>query len=441
MASRISVAEDPFTAGKYRILFDYEAERSNELSAKEGDMVKLEDQMPERGWIWATSSDGKNGFLPATYVRKVPGWDQWAYGCEVVSSGFTFVGGLFVVLYGSAEIDGTRNLAFGCLSMMASACLLLMIHYRDNLAHWKRMLCLGFCAILLFAGYPMGVWSGFVLLFAIGVEFIVWNSGETEKYKAPPVNFNGCCDFWRSSGFSIVVFLLWCGTNFAIFLLGIEYGIRRAEGWREEGYEIQESEWAFAQATGSMIAWNILVMLLFCLQGFQQMILAGAERLTSQRTGKCAAFKEFLLNNLKPEAMLFAHKCIAFTLTICTILHLLGAFAAYEHSGPRRDFMEIFGEAPFITGGLCIVILGIIIGSSYLDLSRSPVLFRNIHRLTLMFFALLLFHGADWWNPNFWKYMIGPIFLYCLDKMFRLGVFGYNNKEDEYETVEHEEKN
>jgi len=65
----ISVAEDPFTEGNYRILCDFEAERSNQLSAKEGDMVKLEDQMPERGWIWATSSDGKSGFLPAGYVR------------------------------------------------------------------------------------------------------------------------------------------------------------------------------------------------------------------------------------------------------------------------------------------------------------------------------------------------------------------------------------
>lgn len=448
MSKLNAIEDDAFEEGRYRVLYDYAPEEDmvDGLTVKEKMVVNLQAQAAENGWVWATVLDKdnptaapKSGFLPKGFIVKIPGYDRWAYGAEVTCIWYTFLTGLFVTLYGSSEIDGTRNLAFGCLSMIASGFLMIMVQFRDSLGPLKRMLGLFFCGIFMFAGYPTGIWGGIVVLFACVVEFIVYQEENVDVYIPEPLKFDGCCDFWRSSGFSIFFFLLWCGCNFAVFLLGLEFGYRRAEDWQADGYEIQKGEWAFAQASGTLIAWNILVMLLFCLQGFQQIMLSSAERITSNTVGKKADFKKFIINHLQPESMLYAHRCIAFTLICSTILHLLGCFAAYEHSGPERDFMEIFGEAPFITGGICISILGIVMSSSYLDIVANRDLFRNIHHLALVAIILLIFHGADWWNPNMWKYLIGPTFLYCLDKVFRYGVFGYSESED-YDALKQENK-
>ncbi len=54
-----------------KVTFDYDAENNDELSLKEGDMVKVLDQ-EEEGW-WKGELNGKIGVFPSNFVELVKG--------------------------------------------------------------------------------------------------------------------------------------------------------------------------------------------------------------------------------------------------------------------------------------------------------------------------------------------------------------------------------
>ena len=54
-----------------KVTFDYDAENNDELSLKEGDMVKVLDQ-EEEGW-WKGELNGKIGVFPSNFVEIVKG--------------------------------------------------------------------------------------------------------------------------------------------------------------------------------------------------------------------------------------------------------------------------------------------------------------------------------------------------------------------------------
>lgn len=54
-----------------RVTFDYDAENSDELTLKEGDMVEVLDQ-EEEGW-WKGELYGKVGLFPSNFVELVKG--------------------------------------------------------------------------------------------------------------------------------------------------------------------------------------------------------------------------------------------------------------------------------------------------------------------------------------------------------------------------------
>ena len=54
-----------------KVTFDYDAENNDELTLKEGDMVKVLDQ-EEEGW-WKGELNGKIGVFPSNFVELVKG--------------------------------------------------------------------------------------------------------------------------------------------------------------------------------------------------------------------------------------------------------------------------------------------------------------------------------------------------------------------------------
>merc|ERR1719187_2670762 len=126
------------------------------------------------------------------------------------------------------------------------------------------------------------------------------------------------------------------------------------------------------------ILFQVFCLLIFALQGFQQMLLLVANFETA-RQGKMAQFKQALAQALGRESMLAVHKFISFTMLFCAAFHVLGCFSAYEHSGPEKDFNKLFGEGPILTGGLLIILLAIILSSTYLSPERRPTTFRYVH--------------------------------------------------------------
>jgi len=301
--------------------------------------------------------------------------------------------------------------------------MMIMIFFRDKLSPLKRAGILFLVSIPLAVGYPFGLFGAIVLWFAVAVECVMYHMGDT-TYKPPGWRCGECCKaMWGANWISIFFFLLWLASNFAVFMLGLWYGQERAEDWQnsDEKYQIQKGEWSFAQATGVMICFNMTTMLVFSLQGFQSILLACIDFRTD-RVGKKADCKTALGNAFSRESMIRVHRWIAYTMVLATLFHIFGAFAAYEHSGAKKDFNNIFGTAPLITGGICLIVLAIILSSVYITPEHAPQLFRNIHAFGVLFIILLVFHGKDFWGPNFWKWLLGPMLLFLLDKAFRYGL-------------------
>jgi len=54
----------------HRALFDYDSQNDGEMSMKEGELVKITEKDPS-GWWYATTNDGREGFVPSSYVEPV----------------------------------------------------------------------------------------------------------------------------------------------------------------------------------------------------------------------------------------------------------------------------------------------------------------------------------------------------------------------------------
>lgn len=442
--SRISVVGTEYLEGKYCCKNeDFVPKLATELGLKQGEFVNLQQQTDDRGWVFArlVNTAGKDlteGYVPGRFLVKISegDFDQWALGCEIISVIYGFFSGLVVFLYGSAEQEGEVDMAMGALAMIFSSLLIVLVQFRNRVNREFRALAFLLTAIPLFVGFPTGLWGGLVLLFTVCIELVVWNSKD-DVYIPEPYDFSKICDFWKSSLLAILCFIGYVVANVFIFSLGVEYGGRRVDEWQDSKnrWDIGETEWEFAQATGTCICFNITLMMVFSLQGFQNALVALAERLSSAKEGKMASLRDFFKESFAPQSMLSVHKMFALVILVFTGLHIIGCFAAYENSGPAKDFEDIFGDAPYITGGMMVVILGIVLGSSSIDPAKRPSLFSNIHRLGLVLFGLLVLHGKNWFGPNFWKWIIAPVLLLAMDKTFRYGLFNFRDNSQNYAQV------
>jgi len=433
--SRISQVEEEILPGKYKVLYDFNAEQENQITCLENDVLEVKRQFPEKGWVWAQHNKAaakKQGYVPKDYIDKIPegDYDMWAYGSEIVACFYSFFSGLFILLYGSADVDSAAEIGLGACGMILASVLMLMVFFRDKVNAEYRAGFLILISIPLFAGYPWGMWGGIVMLLAACVELVKY-SYQDEEFTPTNIDLKDVCtSMWGASWFSIVVFLFWLAANFGVFLLGLEYGYRRADDWSDsdQQYEIPNGTWAFTQAMASCICFQVIVMMIFALQGFQQILLSFTDFQTA-RVGKWAKFKQSLKDFLSKEAMVRFHRWIAYSMIACIFFHVFGAFATYNESGPGKDFDDIFGNAPTITGNILLVLLAVILSSAFISKLRSPILFRWVHRTGVGFIVIMIFHGKNFWAPNLWKYLVVPGFLFAMDFMFRVGVFTFRVKD------------
>lgn len=438
MTTEMKVAEADVVPGRYKVKADFASEDDSQLSVKEGEYVIMQAQKEDRGWVWAQTTDTgrRAGYVPRNYLEKIPegDWDQWAYGCEIVSCFYAGFSGMFILLYGSAtKTDPTMELAIGTLSMMLASVMMIVIFFRNSIKPIYRALYLGGTSIFLFAGYPLGVWGGITLMLSSGVEVLVWYSKD-DPYNPPSWSIATLCrSIFAASFFTMIGFGLWLTSNVFIFIWGLSYGRSRADDWNDlandEVFLIPRNSWGFAQGMAQCICYQITVLLVFALQGFQQVILA-CTNFDAGKQGKMSQFKKGLTSAFSRDSMLAIHKFISFTMLFCGAFHVLGCFAAYEHSGPAKDFRRLFGDGPIITGGLLIILLAMTLSSTYLSPDRQPQTFRYVHLTSVLFIGLLVLHGKNWFAPNFYKWLIGPIILYAMDKSFRFGFFGFDKNED-----------
>jgi len=440
--SRVSSYVETVAGGTYKVLYPFEGKNNDQLTLEEEEILTLQDQQSERGWVWATNNKDQSGFVPFKYVVRIAkgGWDKWAYGSEVVACCTLHFVGLITLMFGTQQLDGDVFMALGALSMFFGSLCMLLIFFRSRISAVWRGCILIFFSIPLLACWPIGFFGGVMVLVASIAEFVK-HRADDEEYSPPAWTMENCCGFIfdekrTCSGYT--AFFFWVVINSVVFWLGYRMGEDDRDEWREDDDIILDKpEWAFAQATGTVLSFNFLMILVFSLRGFQSILLGCGDNINPTYKDSCASrCKKYLENTFTEENMAAVHSVISCTIIVATIGHILGNFASYDKSGPGTDYEEHFGSIPFFTGGACFVLMGITISSSFISPERNPRVFKIVNRAAYALVLVLFFHGRDGFNQNFWKFMVAPVVLYCIDRGFRLGVSAEYEIEDEEETAQ-----
>merc|ERR1719150_3561591 len=103
---------------------------------------------------------------------------------------------------------------------------------------------------------------------------------------------------------------------------------------------------------------------------------------------------------------------------------MFAAYFAWQGSGSSRDYFDVFGAETFVTGVGAVWCLIIIFAAvSPILIENHKWLFGMTHGFWVVFIILMFIHGKTCLGGNFWKFMIGPLGLYIMDRLFRSGGF------------------
>eukprot|EP00497_Spongosphaera_streptacantha_P002931 TRINITY_DN3571_c0_g1_i1.p1 TRINITY_DN3571_c0_g1~~TRINITY_DN3571_c0_g1_i1.p1 ORF type:complete len:276 (+),score=40.94 TRINITY_DN3571_c0_g1_i1:120-830(+) len=114
------------------------------------------------------------------------------------------------------------------------------------------------------------------------------------------------------------------------------------------------------------------------------------------------------------------HKLMSIWIAIGTVLHTFAHFMHYASVPLFYDEVSFPTKGVWITGTiLCFISLWIF--SAALDVVRKVKfeIFYYVHHLFGFYYVLTLMHGADWWNPNFYKYLLIPGTIYLIERFLR----------------------
>jgi len=218
-------------------------------------------------------------------------------------------------------------------------------------------------------------------------------------------------------------FLLHLAANVGFFLIGMYLG-------REKIVEVAKDRlilgdaWKSAEGWGVVISCNIGLLLLFSMYSVHGYLLDWAELHVDDADCCLKCMTRTILWVFVAKRQFFLHKVFAGTIIIAATGHMFECFESYHTSGAAIDFMKIFGEVPFITGVPMIWCLTSIFAVTYLwdpvQKVGHKALFHYAHLSWVLLVFLPFFHGKNGWGSNYWKFMVVPLFLYGLDKGFRL---------------------
>merc|ERR1719510_1376454 len=97
------------------------------------------------------------------------------------------------------------------------------------------------------------------------------------------------------------------------------------------------------------------------------------------------------------------------------------SFSHFMHFADVPDtYRKVFGPGVWITG-ITLLIITQWLFTAALDVVRKVKfeIFYYIHHLFVLYYLITLFHGAGWWNPNFWKYFLLPGTIYLIERVSR----------------------
>ena len=171
-----------------------------------------------------------------------------------------------------------------------------------------------------------------------------------------------------------------------------------------------------AKAFGLLLNINFaLVLLPMCRS------LTGCLYQWSTQDQRCGTRALRLLLKLVPlDFPVAAHAVVGVVIVLCSIGHSVSHLGNLARAYPWT-LSTLGGPWALISGGFLCVLLFLLCTSSFLRVRLAQYsVFLELHHLFVALYAVLLVHGAGGMGPNFWKYAIGPLFLYAVERFWRV---------------------
>jgi len=168
-----------------------------------------------------------------------------------------------------------------------------------------------------------------------------------------------------------------------------------------------------AKANGTILDINMTMILIPVSKNLIRLIY---DRSTDQtKMAKCLRWIVFLIPLDKSIQL---HKLQATLIFLAAVAHSFSHFVHYAEV--PATYGALFGFGVWFTGIILLMVTHWLY-STALDVVRKVKfeIFYYTHHLFVVYYVFTLFHGANFWNPNFWKYLLLPGSIYFFERFLR----------------------
>jgi len=225
-------------------------------------------------------------------------------------------------------------------------------------------------------------------------------------------------DYFVNEGPKSILVILWVLADLAVFIQAYYY-YRFVD---TIPYSILGEGVTFARGAAAIIKLNSALILITVLRNFLSFIRG-----------------TFLGTYLPIDKNIVFHRYIAWTIAVFTCVHIFAHFfnflnlstspnvilveellhMTYQPTASQLAFLTLPGS----TGHIATIIM-VFMYTSAIYYIRSPMfnVFWFTHHLFILYYAILSFHGAAaiFGPPTFWYWVIGPFFLYAVERTLRI---------------------
>jgi len=377
---------------------------------------------------------------PAGYPRgrgksmdNSPAWNILASSLEWWCCLTLFISGIFTLMWGSSQVPEDRlRETLGTFCCIASALLLIYFSmFRESWAEKAAILRGGILlviSILCWISWPLGTIAAGPVTLAAMANFMVWfkrsallKDAQIGNDQWLTLSFN-VGEVFKTSWGALVFLFLHLGANTGYYILGVYIGDKRIEDELLENNLVVGKSHRHAEGWGVIIAMNLVWLFLFSLYGLHDYLIEWAQ-LRADEEGFCIKnLNRTILWLFLDKRQLFLHRIFATTILIASVAHMFESYNSWETSGSSRDYFEVFGQETFVTGVIvvwCEILIFAAVSPELVQRNRD--MFTIIHSTWGLLVIALVCHGRKGLGRNFWKFIVGPMGLYMMDRLFRSG--------------------
>lgn len=176
------------------------------------------------------------------------------------------------------------------------------------------------------------------------------------------------------------------------------------------------SGWApWAKAFGNLLDLNCAIIVL----PVSRTVIRLLYNASTADQGCTSRSLRFILQFVPLDRNLDFHKIVAKVSLFGAIGHIVMHLVNYIAS--PTNTMDRFGVWPWVSGGIInVCMLFIYAAAAPIVKNGQFEIFWYSHHCFIGYFVFLLLHGGPGYNPNFWKWFIGPGIIYLCERILRI---------------------